>query len=111
MAQIIPLTTSPNQTLNVSLNIDGTVVRLKLFITFSEMSQYWLMSIYDASGKLLLSGIPLITGSWPAANLLCQQSYLRIGSWYVINLGQVSDDYPNADELGSNFLLLVDNTA
>jgi hypothetical protein len=111
MAQIIPLTNAPNQTLNVALNIDGAVVRLTLFITFSEMAKYWLMSIYNASGVLLLSSIPLITGSWPAANLLCQQGYLGIGSWYVINLGQVPDDYPNASELGSNFLLLVDNTA
>ena len=80
MAQIIPLTTAPNQTLNVALNIDGAVVRLTLFITFSEMAQYWLMSIYNSSGTLLLSSIPLITGSWPAAHRKLVRYQLGAGS-------------------------------
>jgi hypothetical protein len=111
MAQIIPLTNAPNQQLSVALNVDGAVLRLNLAITFSEMAQYWLMSISDAQNNLLLSGIPLITGAWPAANLLAQQAYMKIGSCYVINLGMVSDDYPTETELGTGFLLLWDDTA
>ncbi len=111
MAQIIPLSNAPNQTLSVALNVDGAVLRLNLFITFSEMAQYWLMSVFDSRNNLILSSIPLITGSWPAANLLQQQGYLKIGSAFVINLGQVQDDYPTASELGSGFLLLWDDTA
>ena len=111
MAQIIPLTNAPNQQLSVALNVDGAVLRLNLAITFSEMAQYWLISISDAQNNLLLSGIPLITGAWPAANLLAQQAYMKIGSAYVINLGMVSDDYPNDTELGTGFLLLWDDTA
>ena len=111
MSQIVPLTNAPNQTLNVSLNVNGAVLRLGLFITYSEMAQYWLMSISNSVGNLLLSGVPLLTGTWPAANLLAQQGYMRIGSCYVINLGQVPDDYPTASELGSSFLLLWDDNA
>jgi hypothetical protein len=111
MAQIIPLTNAPNQSMGVSLNVDGKVLRLNLSIFYNEMAQYWVLDIADSSNNLLLSSVPLITGSWPAANLLEQQSYLKIGSWFLINLGQVPDDYPNAFELGNNFLLLVDNTA
>ena len=106
MAQIIPLTNAPNQTLTVALNVNGGVLRLGLFITYSEMAQYWLMSVSDSQGNLLLSSVPMVTGSWPAANLLAQQGYLNIGSAYIINLGQVPDDYPNANELGSAFILL-----
>ena len=84
-------------------------MRIGLFITYSEMAQYWLMSVSDSQGTLLLSSIPMVTGSWPAANLLAQQGYLNIGSAYIINLGQVPDDYPNSNELGSNFLLLWDD--
>ena len=109
MAQIIPLTNDPNQTLTVALNVNGGVLRLGLFIAYSEMAQYWLMSVSDSQGNLLLSSVPMVTGSWPAANLLAQQSYLNIGSAYIINLGQVPDDYPNANELGSAFLLLWDD--
>lgn len=111
MAQIIPLTTSPNQSLNVALNVDGNVLRLRLTIYFSEMAQYWTMDISDAAGNALVSSVPLITGDWPAANVLAQYGYLKIGSAFVINVGQVSDDYPNADELGNAFVLLWDDTA
>jgi hypothetical protein len=111
MSQMIPLANSPNQTLSVALNINGTIVRLGLFITYSEMAQYYLMSIFDSSGKLLLSSIPMITGSWPAANLLAQYGYLGIGSAYLINLGQVPDDYPTSSELGTGFILLWDSQA
>ena len=111
MAQIIPLTNAPNQQLSVALNVDGAVLRLNLAITFSEMAQYWLISISDAQNNLLLSGIPLITGAWPAANLLAQQAYMKIGSAYVINLGMVADDYPTDAELGQSFILLWDDTA
>ena len=69
------------------------------------------MDIYNSVGKLLLSSIPMLTGSWPAANILCQFDYLDIGSAYIINLGQVPDDYPNAHELGNDFLLLWDDNA
>lgn len=109
MAQIIPLTNSPNQTLTVALNVNGNVLRIGLFITYSEMAQYWLMSVLDSQGTILLSSIPMITGSWPASNLLSQHGYMNIGSAYLINLGQVANDYPNANELGNGFLLLWDD--
>jgi hypothetical protein len=110
-AQIVPLTNSPNQTLNVALNVNGSVLRLQLGIMFSEMAQYWLMSVWDSTGNLLLSSVPMITGSWPAANLLAQFGYLNIGSCYIINLGQVSDDYPGGNELGNDFSLLWSDNA
>lgn len=111
MAAIIPLDSSPQQTLQVALSVDGNIIRLQLNIYFSEMAQYWIMDISDTAGNLILSSIPMITGDWPAANLLAQFGYLRIGSAQIINLGQVPDDYPTAAELGSDFLLLWDDTA
>ncbi len=111
MAQIIPLTNAPNQSLAVSLNVNGSILRLLLKIYFSEMAQYWIMDISTAAGTLLLSSIPLLTGSWPAANMLAQYGYLDIGSCYLVNLGQIPDDYPNENELGSAFLLLWDDNA
>jgi hypothetical protein len=110
-AQVIPLTSAPNQSLNVSLNVNGAVLRLQLFIYFNEMAQYWSMDISDSSANLLISGIPLLTGSWPAANLLAQYGYMNIGSAYMINLGQVVDDYPNSMELGKNFLMVWSDNA
>lgn len=111
MAQIIPLTNSPSQSLTVTLTVDGLVLRLQLEVYFSEMAQYWVMDISDAAGNLLLASLPLVTGNWPAANILAQYAYLKIGSAFVINLGQVPDDYPGASELGNDFALLWDDTA
>lgn len=111
MAQIIPLDTSPQQTLAVALNVDGNVLRLTLDISYSEMAGYWCMTVYNAAGTMLLSSVPMVTGSWPAANILAQYAYLAIGSAFIINLGQVADDYPGVDELGSDFVLLWDDTA
>jgi hypothetical protein len=111
MAQIIPLTNAPQQTLQVALNVDGSVLRLQLAFNFNEMAQYWTMSISNSQGVLLLSSIPLMTGDWPAANLLAQYGYLKIGSAFLINLGQVADDYPTSTELGNAFSLLWDDTA
>lgn len=111
MAQVIPLTNAPQQSMAVSLKVDGTVLRLQLAIYFSEMAQYWVMDISDSSGNLLISSIPMLTGGWPAANMLSQYGYLKIGSAYIINLGQVADDYPNSTELGNNFSLVWDDTA
>lgn len=110
-AQIVPTSNAPQQNLSVALNVDGAVLRLKLAIDYSEMAGYWVMAIADAAGNLLISSIPMITGDWPAANLLAQYGYLRIGSAYIINAGQVPDDYPNALQLGNSFVLLWDDTA
>jgi hypothetical protein len=111
MAQIIPLDNSPNQTLAVAGTIDGQTLRLILDIGYNEMAQYWVMSISDASGNLLLSSVPMITGDWPAANLLAQYGYLKIGSMYVINVGQAENDYPDSTGWEGSFQLLWDNTA
>ena len=111
MSQLIPLTTDPQQTLSVTLNVDGGVLRLQLYVYFSEMAQYWLMNVSDSAGNLLLASVPMVTGSWPSANLLAQYGYLAIGSAYIINAGNVDNDYPDETQLGSAFLLLWDDTA
>jgi len=110
MAQIVPLTSSPYQTLTVTLNVDGKTLKLQLTVYFSEMAQYWLMDIANGSGTPILASLPLITGDWPASNILAQYAYLGIGSVQIINVGQVSDDYPTSSNLGTSFIMLWDDT-
>lgn len=104
-SQIIPLTNNPNQQFQVSLSINGGVTRLTLSINYNEMAGYWTLGVTDVNGNSLLSSVPMITGVWPAANILEQYQYLQIGSAFIINLGN-PNDYPNADSLGNTFLLL-----
>ncbi len=105
--QLIPVTNSPNQAMLVSLNINDTIVKLNLTFSFNEMAQYWVMSVADVNNNPLIASVPLITGNWPAANILGQYQYLGIGSAYVINVstGNVAD-YPGINDLGINFVLL-----
>lgn len=135
--QKIPLTSSPNQTFTVSVTIDGSQLLLNVSIQYNEMAAYWTLNIADASNNPLVSSIPMITGSYPAANLLQQQAYLNIGAWYVVNVSNTNAatnsnyaygqggygagpyggsvdfgglDYPGPNNLGTDFELWVDDT-
>jgi hypothetical protein len=107
MDQVIPLTTAPNQSLQVALFVNGATLRLNLNIRYNEMANYWVLAISDANSNLLVDSIPLVTGTWPAANILKQYDYMEIGSAYVVNVSNIfTYDYPNADQLGTNFVLV-----
>jgi hypothetical protein len=107
MDQIIPLTIAPNQTFPVNLTVNGKAVTLNLSLNYNEMSQYWVMIIADVDQNILLTDIPLLTGIYPASNILSQYEYMQIGSAYVLDAGNVVEaDYPNQYNLGVQFLLL-----
>ena len=109
--QVVPLTSSPNQTLTVQLQVDGAPLTLQLGVWWNAMAGYWMMSISSASGVLLLDAVPMITGWYPSANLLAQYEYLQIGSAYIVNVGSTDSDYPGQTDLGTNFILIWDDTS
>lgn len=109
-SQLVPVTNAPNQSFAVSLDIDNRVVAVQLGLRFSEIAGYWLLSIGDRYGNVLVDSLPLITGAYPAANLLQQHRYLAIGSLYLVNASGVNQGWPDAANLGSDFLLLWDDT-
>lgn len=108
--QIIPLKPSPNQSFAATLQVDGKALTLKFEITWSEMAGYWVMTIFDANGNLLIDSIPLITGWYPAGNILAQYGYIKIGSAFILNEGTSESDYPGRNDLGTNFVLLWGDT-
>jgi hypothetical protein len=108
--QVVPLTNQPNQTFALQLTVNGEPLTLNITLSFSEMAGYWQMSISDVNGNLLLASVPLITGWYPAANLLAQYQYLQIGSAYLLNtIGPAVGDYPGANNLAQFTLLWGDN--
>lgn len=109
-SQIVPLTSKPDQTLSVSLSIDESVVTLGLRVRFCEVAGYWVMTVRNSQGVLLADSIPMLASYYPAANLLQQQAYLAIGSAFLINISGVEDNAPTTDNLGTDFLLLWDDT-
>ena len=110
-AQIVPLDTSPNQNFQIALSVDGATLTLQLTIRYNEMASLWMMTIRDSSGNLLLDSVPMVTGDFPAGNLLQQHGYLKIGSAYIINVSGGTSDRPDATNLGTSFLLLWSDTA
>lgn len=109
--QIISLTSSPQQSFAVTLQVDGKPLTLNLAIRWSAMAGYWVMTISDAQNNLLLDSLPLVTGWYPAANILAQFGYLGIGSAYILNEGTSNSDYPGQSDLGTGFQLLWSDTA
>jgi hypothetical protein len=109
-AQIVYISSLPNQDVTVQLDVDDAALTLGLALYWDYMCGYWLMDVYDAAGAQLLSGVPMITGSYPAANILGQYAYLKIGSAYVLNQSNGSTDYPTSTNLGTTFVLLWSDT-
>lgn len=95
--------------MTVQLVVDGYPLTLILGFQYYYMCGYWTMSISDVNNVSLVASVPLITGVYPAANLLAQYGYLKIGSAYLLNTG--SDlDYPDSQSL-DKFMLLWGDTA
>jgi hypothetical protein len=108
--QVVPLTNAPNATTSVTLSIDNTLVQVTIITNFNAMANYWMMSIFDVYNTPLITLVPMLTGLYPAANLLVQQQYLKIGAWFIVNVGNDPNDYPDQTNLGSSFQLWVDDT-
>jgi hypothetical protein len=109
-SQLIPVTNAPDQTLSVSLSIDSRILTVGLRLRYSEVAGYWVLSISDRTGNLLVDSVPVVCGWYPAANLLQQYAYLQIGSLFCINASSSNQDYPDQTTLGQDFLLLWDDT-
>jgi hypothetical protein len=108
--QLIQLTSLPNQTSQSVLSIDGENKTLQFFIRYNDIAGYWTMRITDTeTSEVLIDSLPLVTADDPAANLLESYAYLKIGSAYLINVGNVSAD-PSEDDLGTNFVLFWGDT-
>ena len=110
MAQILTADSSPNQSFQSVLTVDGQNINLQFFIRWNDIAGYWTMSITDVeTSTLLLDSIPLVTSDYPGFNILSQYVYFKIGSCYLFNIGGVSAN-PSQFDLGSNFIIVWGDT-
>jgi hypothetical protein len=77
-------------------------------LRYNSEAEYWIMSVAGAvSGQLYISDIPLIAGTYPAANLLEQFEHLKIGAAVIVKTNPDNmDDAPDAHNLGTDFQLV-----
>jgi hypothetical protein len=108
-SQIVPLNVAQNQQFSAQLTINGAPLTLLLELSFNSMAGYWELFISNVTGTALIANVPLVTGLYPAANLLAQYQYLQIGSAYLLNTGNAVVDYPSQSNLGQFSLLWGDN--
>jgi hypothetical protein len=109
-SQLIPLIAAPNQTFSAQLTVNGYPLTLNFNLSFSNMAGYWQLAVSDVNGNLLIASVPLVTGLYPAANMLAQYQYMNIGSAYLLNTGNAPTDYPGPDDLSQFSLLWGDNS-
>lgn len=69
------------------------------------------MTIIDgASRETLIDAIPIIAGLYPAANLLEQFAYMKLGSAVVVHQGELPEHNPDDTNLGTEYFLVWGDT-
>ena len=106
--QYIPLTPFYDQEFSVTVNVNGENIPLIMHLRFNTEGEFWRMDISDGrTGKMLISGVPLVTGAYPAADRLAQFQHLGIGSMLVLKNSEMTEaDLPGYEDLGTDFLLI-----
>lgn len=103
---LLPVTSRPNQTFKAKIIIDKQNVELTIQLNYREVCGYWTMSITDKDGQMLLANVPLLKGEGETANILYQFDYLGLGYLAVVDAAGSGADYPNALQLGTDFVLV-----
>jgi hypothetical protein len=109
---LIPLTTEPNQAFICTIPIDGVNRRLSFNLRYNNVAQYWNLTVKDGvTETMLIDALPLIRGQYPAANLLEQFSYMKLGSATIVHQGELPEDAnPDDKNLGVEFFLMWGDT-
>ena len=105
---IIPLTTEPNQRFNCTIPIDGRNRRLSFDLRYNAIAEYWSLTVKDGlSMEILTDSLPLSRGQFPAANILEQYAYMKLGSAAIVHQGKLPEGVdPNETNLGTEFYLV-----
>lgn len=107
MYSIIPITSKPRNTFSCKIPVDGKNVTLVFTTRYNEIAGYWNVTVSDTNGLILINNLPML----PGQNILEQYSYLEIGSACIIPAHQMEDEYPNAENLGGDWLLVWSDMA
>jgi Domain of unknown function (DUF6983) len=108
--QSLPLSANQNQTFTTTLSVDGNNLTLAFWIRWNTIAGYWIMTISDQNGNVLLDSIPLLIAIDNSGNLLGQYAYLKIGSAYLVKTGDTAGEYPTADNLSTEYSVVWGDT-
>jgi predicted Zn-dependent protease with MMP-like domain len=99
--QKLELTNDYNQRTSVSVEVNGELIDLEMFLEYNRMAGYWVVSIKDVKkDEIVISSMPLVLG----INLLGQYGYLELGSSGILNTdSNISPDDLNDTNFGTTF--------
>lgn len=104
----IPLDTTPDQEFNITVEVGEENVDLLLHLRYNTEGDFWHMDVSDGnSQEMLISGVPLLTGEYPAGDILRQFAYVGIGQAAVLKLTDGAEgDFPDIENLGTDYVLV-----
>lgn len=109
--KIIPLMSNANQSLTCTLPVDSKNIELAFTFRYNTIGGYWFMSVTDTkTNTLLLDAVPIVTGEYPAADLLGQYEYLGIGSAAIVPTSSLANGIPDDTNLGTDYVLVWGDT-
>lgn len=111
MQNLIPLTNDPDQSFTITLPIDGKNITFDLRLRYNTEAKFWWLSITDSTTDvILLDSLPLLTGNFPAANILEPYKYMNIGSIVIVPNGSTALGDPNDENLATGYYMLWGDT-
>jgi hypothetical protein len=102
----VPVKSSPDQQFNIIMPLAGINTAFKVRLRYNTIADYWVLTLSDKSGNLIVDSLPLVTGVASAVNLFGQFQHLGIGGMAIVKMGNNSLDYPNDSTLGTDFMML-----
>lgn len=104
--QKLNITNEYNQLFKTSVEVDGNMIELEIFLEYNRMAGYWVASIKNlATDEKVISSMPLLADQ----NLLFQYGYLKIGSSAVLNISGGDPDLLDNENLGIDFIWCWDD--
>ena len=109
---IVPIDNTPNHSFTCLIPVDNANRTFYLKLMYNNVADYWEMDVGDAdTGESLICGMPLLSGEYPAANLLEPWTALSIGSAVIVPIGTAtSSSNPNLESLGASYALVWSDT-
>ena len=104
----IPLDTTPDQEIHITVEVNKENIPLILRLRYNTEGEFWRMDVSDGTtAKMLVSNVPLLTGEYPAANLLRQFEHIGIGAAMIVKATEQTErDIPGISDLGTDFVLV-----
>lgn len=106
MYNLVPLKSQPNQSFDLTVEIDGVNKTYFMKLNYRDIIGYWTFDLIDyQTNEEILVNVPLLTGGKliSTANILNQLEYKRLGRIYIVKVSDTTNDYPDFESLETNF--------